>query len=279
MFGGLLEPPDRVVRGKPAGHRIQYPQAGEEVPIHDGRGVGRLRPVASGGGVQHPRVGGGGRGRRGVGRKPATQRLRASHREAVVGQVAVDDALQVGVQQSPAQTRRRVHDPGESAGDDRVGVIGEPVSAVPAHRIATALEEPRQRHRRCGTSAFRQRHGTHPQRQDPSRPAVGSGGVRRRGGSGEEVTSGRGAGIDTSSHRIPHLGQFLPLVEEQRSRRHRRQSEIRCGNPPLVLVVQQPRGGGAPPGGVRLPHSLGAVDRNGGSERQQLVQLQIHGPG
>ena len=186
---------------RPARHRIGHPDSFQGVPIGRGGGAGRLGGLPRCGGVADRLERRRGRGRCGVGGQPAAQACRVSHLQACLGEIAVDDAVQVRVQQRPSGRVRPAEDGGQTAADDLLDVLLEPHSRRPADGWPAAGEQRGQRHRR-DDSPLGEGGGPHAQVHDASCTGVRGRGLRGRR-PGEEEPSWRGVLVHGPAHDVP----------------------------------------------------------------------------
>lgn len=118
MLRRLLQAPNLIAGRDPARHGVEQPKPSEVIATGNRGGLHRLASISPGGGVQQL----------GVGRQPATERLGPTHLKAKIGEITINHALKISVQQAAPQARRSPHDPGKPTADDCLGIV--------THRVA-----------------------------------------------------------------------------------------------------------------------------------------------
>jgi len=144
-------------------------------------------------------------------RAQVTEAPRPGHRQVQVGPKCL---MVVGLSHSQVAGQPRLHRRGDLL-SRRQRRPDTP------HRLNALLGETLQRHRRDLTPPLRQRHGPQPQRQYPARSRMDVGGDGGAGRTTEDELPRRSVVVDRAPHRVPHLRNPLPLIDENRTRQRR----------------------------------------------------------
>jgi hypothetical protein len=243
------------------------------------RGSSRSSPcglvgVARGRGVQEGGVGSGGRGGCRVGDQPTAERVGAADAEALLLDVALDDAVQVAVELGAGRPRWQAEHAGEAGREQRRRGSRPGSFRSRRRRRAVAGQEGGQADARVCQAAFGDGEGPHPERDDPARTGV-HGCLDRGGAAGEEEPPGGRAVVDGAAHEVPALRPALPFVEQHGARRRVQLLGGRVEQGPLGAQVEPVDGVRSARGGGGLADALRALEGDGGQAAQERVQLGI----
>src|SRR6185437_16805777 len=100
--------------------------------------------------------------------------------------------------------------------------------------------------------------------------------VARRSAPGKQKLTASRIVIDSTPHDIPHLGNLLPLVDEQRPRPSQQKTWIGVHRLTVGLCIESQQADDTLLGSRRLPHCLRTIDRDRRYLSEQLIQLIVN---
>ncbi|CAB4952817.1 unannotated protein [freshwater metagenome] len=261
-----------VAAGQPCFERVEDAQLGEQLCVVAGGGLGRFVVQSSGRRVAQlfPRCRGGSAG--GIGAQPGPYGSRSADSEPRLGEVVIDNAVQIAVEGRCAGPVAQGADAREARDDDLVDIVGQCEFGVTADLFVVAGQESCHRHRGVSGEPFGQAQRPHAQGDDPPGPRVGTG--VRRGAGEQEPTTGR-LFVDEPSDRIPHSRDALPFAQQHGS--------LVVGNDPRVGVddigdgrIVEPAHSRAAAGSSRgLANGLRAVEQDCRQVAEERVEFAV----
>ena len=125
MLWALLQTLELIVFWNPTRNWIKQPNLCKVLTISECGLLIRLFSLTAGGRIKQSGVSGGSRCCSSVCTQPASKRFRPSHLVSCIGNITIDDSLNVGIQQCDLDERIHGSDGGESASGDEACVVVE----------------------------------------------------------------------------------------------------------------------------------------------------------
>lgn len=208
---------------------------------------------------------------------PAAQRGWISDRVPQLGEIPVDDPIEVAVELGPQWPARQMAHAGEAGVQHLPNVDVDPEVGASLDWRTVAGQQLSKAYRGRIQTSLRQRQWAHSNADYPARTGVGLH-FGRQCRAGQGIGTWIGARIDGTSHEVPTLGHMLPLVDEDRRIRIQQPCRISASNAALRRIVECVDAGRPSTRGGGLADAFCADDRYCGKRTLKLLELSVHDP-
>ena len=275
VHGRRRQAPEPVAGGSPRRHLLDQPELLERGAIGLSGGPGRLVRLAGGGGIAHGLEARRRGRRRRIRRQPATQRPRVANPMIEIGEVPLDDPVQIAVERRPQQAPGVPANAGEPRPHDLGGVVDHRDGGVAVEVGLRAAQQRAEAHRRLPRQPLSKRHRAHAHGHDATGPRMGRL-VRRLRRPGQQEPARRIVLVHGAPDEVPRLRKALPLVDEDRRRTLHQPPAPSPNDRELVGIVEPVHRRGSPQRRFGLADTAGPLQRDRRQSHEQLVQFVIH---